>query len=164
MQFALNRPRARTIVLAAIVAAGLGTAAWAQAERAATAPAEAPRVLAAEDIEWVEDPRLPGVGSAVLWGDPDSGMEHALLRRFPAGYAPPRHSHPSTESVVMIAGHIVVEHEGGEERLLGPGSYSQIPANMVHAVRCTAEAECVFLLRSPGLFTINFDVGEPSGD
>jgi anti-sigma factor ChrR (cupin superfamily) len=163
MRFALKRQSVRILVLTAIVGSGLGTVAWAQANGPA-APAEAPRVLAAEDIDWVEDPRLPGVRSAVLWGDPDSGMEHALLRRFPAGYAPPRHSHPSTESVVMIAGHIVVEHEGGEERVLGPGSYSQIPANMVHAVRCTPEAECIFVLRSPGLFTIKFADGERGGD
>jgi anti-sigma factor ChrR (cupin superfamily) len=157
MRFALPRPHLTALVLAGLIAAGLGSSVWAQRSRT---PAEAPRVLAAEDIHWVDDPRLPGVRSAVLWGDPDSGREHALLRRFPAGYAPPRHSHPSTESVVMISGHIVVEHAGGEQKVLGPGSYSQIPANMVHAVRCTPEAECVFLLRSPGLFTIKFPDGE----
>jgi quercetin dioxygenase-like cupin family protein len=118
-------------------------------------------VVAAEDIAWVEDPQLPGVKSYVLWGDPSSGEEHALLRRFPAGYAPPRHAHPSTESVVVIAGRIIVEHEGGEPKVLGPGSYSEIPANMAHAVRCTSDEDCIFVLRSPGLFTINFDVESP---
>ena len=56
----------------------------------------------------------------------------------------------------MISGHIIVEYEGGKERVLGPGSYSEIPANIDHAVRCTLEADCVFLLRSPGPFTIKF--------
>jgi quercetin dioxygenase-like cupin family protein len=153
--------RVRVLVLLAFVALACDTAARAHEDGTLGVATEGPRVLAAEDIEWVEDPQLPGVRSAVLWGDPNSGKEHALLRRFPAGYAPPPHSHPSTESVVMIAGHIVVEHEGGERRVLGPGSYSQIPANMVHAVRCTAEAECIFLLRSPGLFTIKFVEGQP---
>jgi quercetin dioxygenase-like cupin family protein len=156
-----NPQRAVVLILAGLVAISCGTMAGAHEDETLAAPADGPRVLAAEDINWVEDPQLPGVRSAVLWGDPNSGKEHALLRRFPAGYAPPPHSHPSTESVVMIAGHIVVEHEGGERRVLGPGSYSQIPANMVHAVRCTTEAECIFLLRSPGLFTIKFAEGRP---
>lgn len=161
MDIASTPRRARALVLAGLAAIACGTAARAHDDETLAPAAEGPRVLAAEDIKWVEDPQLPGVRSAVLWGDPNSGKEHALLRRFPAGYAPPPHSHPSIESVVMIAGHIVVEHEGGERRVLGPGSYSQIPANMVHAVRCTAEAECIFLLRSPGLFTIKFAEAQP---
>ena len=161
MGLALQRRHVRTVVFISILASGLGTAALSQGNRIETVQAGVPRIIAAEDIHWVEDPRLPGVKSAALWGDPNSAAEHALLRRFPAGYAPPRHSHPSTESVVMISGHIVVEHDGAEQRFLGPGSYSEIPANMVHAVRCTSDEDCVFMLRSPGLFTINFDVGEP---
>ena len=116
-----------------------------------------PRVITADEIDWVEDPQLPGVKSYVLWGDPNSGEEHALLRKFPAGFAPRPHSHPSTESVVTISGQIVVEHDGGEQKVLGPGSYSEIPANMRHAVRCTSDEDCIFVLRSPGLFTIKFD-------
>ena len=161
MGFATQRHRVRTIVLLCIVASASGTAACAQGKPAAMAVAKGPRIVAAEEIHWLEDPRLPGVRSSVLWGDPNSAGEHALLRRFPAGYAPPRHSHPSTESVVMIAGHIIVEHEGGKQRVLGRGSYSEIPGNVVHAVRCTTDADCIFVLRSPGSFAIRFDVGEP---
>lgn len=124
------------------------------------AHAETPRVIAAQDIVWVDDPQLPGVKSFVLWGDPNSGGEHALLRKFPAGFAPRPHAHPSTESVVVISGQIIVQHEGGEQKVLGPGSYSEIPANMVHSVRCASTEDCLFVLRSPGLFTINFDVKE----
>ncbi len=126
-----------------------------------TAQADEPRIITADEIKWIEDPQLPGVKSYVLWGDPSSGKEHALLRKFPAGYAPPRHSHPSTESVVVIAGQIVVEHDGAGQRVLGPGSYSEIPANMAHAVRCTSDQDCIFVLRSPGLFTVNFKPEEP---
>ncbi len=164
MGFALQGQNAGTILLLCAVASGLGTAAQAHRPPAATALAEAPRIVTAKEIDWVEDPRLPGVKSSALWGDSNLAGEHALLRRFPAGYAPPRHSHSSTESVVMISGHIIVEHEGGRERILGPGSYSEIPPNMVHAVRCTSDEDCIFVLRSPGSFTIRFDVGEPKKD
>lgn len=77
-----------------------------------------------------------------------------MLRKFPAGYAPPPHKHPSAERVVVVPGAIVVRCAGSVEKRLGPGSYSEIPANMEHAVKCADEAECVFVLASPGPFAI----------
>jgi len=120
----------------------------------------AARVVPVEQIDWIDDPRLEGVRSFELWGDPSANEEHAMLRVFPAGFAPARHSHPSTESVVVVSGRLLVEHEGAEETVLGPGSYSEIPANMSHAVRCLEEEDCTFVLRAPGEFTIKFDSEE----
>jgi len=117
----------------------------------------AARVVPVEQIAWMEDARLDGVKSFNLWGDPSANEEHAMLRVFPAGFAPARHAHPSTESVVVVSGRLLVEHEGSDEIVLGPGSYSEIPANMSHAVRCLEEEGCVFVLRAPGEFTIEFD-------
>jgi quercetin dioxygenase-like cupin family protein len=119
--------------------------------------AQVARVVPAEQIEWINDARLEGVKSFNLWGDPAANEEHAMMRVFPAGFAPARHSHPSTESVVVVSGRLLVEHEGSEENVLGPGSYSEIPANMSHAVRCLEEEDCFFVLRAPGEFTIDFD-------
>jgi quercetin dioxygenase-like cupin family protein len=121
------------------------------------AGAQMARVIPAEDMEWAADPRLPGVKSFLLWGDPDSGEDHAMLRIFPAGFAPARHGHPSTERVVVISGRIIVEYDGGDETILGPGSYSEIPANTRHAVRCASDEDCKFVLSAPGIFTIDFD-------
>jgi len=47
-----------------------------------------------------------------------------------------------------------VRHSGSAEKKLGPGSYSEIPANMEHSVKCGEESECVFALISPGPFAI----------
>lgn len=118
---------------------------------------EVARVVPVEQIAWIEDARLDGVKSFNLWGNPSANEEHAMLRVFPAGFAPARHAHPSTESVVVVSGRLLVEHEGSDEIVLGPGSYSEIPANMSHAVRCLEEEDCVFVLRAPGEFTIEFD-------
>lgn len=115
-----------------------------------------PKLWPSEEIAWNKDPTLEGVRSVNLWGNPEAGEEHAMLRVFPAGFAPAKHSHPSTESVVVVSGYIVVEHEGGDETVLGPGSYSEIPAGMPHAVRCATDQECKFVLRAPGMFTIDF--------
>lgn len=114
---------------------------------------QTPRVWAAEELKWEHDKTLTTVQSVLLWGDPQKG-EHAMLRKFPAGYAPPPHKHPSAERVVVVAGTIVVRYAGSAEKRLGPGSYSEIPANMEHAVKCADEAECVFVLASPGPFAI----------
>jgi quercetin dioxygenase-like cupin family protein len=77
-----------------------------------------------------------------------------MLRKFPAEFAPPPHTHPSAERVIVLSGTIVVRHSGSAEKKLGPGSYSEIPANMEHSVKCGEESECVFALISPGPFAI----------
>jgi quercetin dioxygenase-like cupin family protein len=94
----------------------------------------------------------------LLWGDPTKG-EHGMLRKFPAGYAPPKHRHPSVERVVVISGTIIVQYAGDQPKVLGPGSYSEIPANTEHAVQCGKESDCIFLLSSSGPFAI-----VPSGE
>jgi quercetin dioxygenase-like cupin family protein len=115
--------------------------------------AEISKVWAAEEMKWQDDTALPGVKYVLLWGNPRTG-EHGMLRKFPAGFAPPPHTHPSAERVIVLSGTIVVRHSGSAEKKLGPGSYSEIPANMEHSVKCGEESECVFALISPGPFVI----------
>ena len=138
-------PVARCFVLAVLAGSANGV-------RAQGAP-QPPKVGAFADLKWEHDKTLTSVESVLLWGDPKTG-EHAMLRRFPAGYAPPPHKHPATERVVVVAGTILVRYAGSAEKTLGPGSYSEIPAGMEHAVKCADGAECVFLLNSPGPFAI----------
>jgi quercetin dioxygenase-like cupin family protein len=111
------------------------------------------KVWSHQELKWVKDAALPSVQSVLLWGDPATG-EHGMLRKFPAGYAPPPHKHPSVERVVVISGSVIVKHVGSAEKLLGPGSYSEIPPNVLHSVRCTEQSDCEFLLTSSGHFAI----------
>jgi quercetin dioxygenase-like cupin family protein len=114
-----------------------------------------PKVWTTEEMNWQDDAALPGVKYVLLWGNPRTG-EHAMLRKFPAGFAPPLHTHPSAERVIVLSGTIVVNHAGSaEKKKLGAGSYSEIPANMQHSVKCGEESECVFALISPGPFAIH---------
>ena len=133
----------------------LAWCAWALASvsRAADEPSKTPKLWAADDMVWAEDKRLPGVKSVLLWGDPQTG-EHGMLRKFPAGFAPPLHTHSSVERLVVISGTVVVSYAGAIEKRLGPGSYSEIPANTEHSAKCAKEAECVFALISSGRFEI----------
>ena len=120
---------------------------------AAASGAQSPRVWSYEELDWKADKTFPAVQSVLLWGDPATG-EHAMLRKFPAGFAPPAHRHPAAERVVVVSGTIMVRWAGSTEKRLGPGSYSEIPANMEHAVKCLESAPCVFVLASPGAFAI----------
>ena len=115
--------------------------------------ADRAKVWSYGEMNWQNDKTLPSVQSVPLWGNPASG-EHGMLRKFPAGYAPPMHKHPSVERVVVISGTIVVQYGGSNKKTLGPGSYSEIPPNTDHAVRCGRESACVFLLTSSGPFAI----------
>jgi quercetin dioxygenase-like cupin family protein len=135
--------------------AALAWCAWAavSATSAAEEPSKAPKLWAADEMKWEEDKRLPGVKSVLLWGDPQTG-EHGMLRKFPAGFAPPLHTHPSVERLVVLSGTILVSYAGSTEKRLGPGSYSEIPANTEHSAKCAKEAECVFALISSGRFEI----------
>jgi quercetin dioxygenase-like cupin family protein len=116
-------------------------------------PSQTPKLWAADEMKWDEDKRLPGVKSVLLWGDPQTG-EHGMLRKFPAGFAPPLHTHPSVERLVVISGAVLVSYAGSTEKRLGPGSYSEIPANTAHSAKCASQAECVFALMSSGRFEI----------
>jgi quercetin dioxygenase-like cupin family protein len=121
------------------------------------------KALPYDEMHWQNDKTLPSVQSVPLWGNPASG-EHGMLRKFPAGYAPPMHKHPSVERVVVISGTIVVQYGDSGEKLLGPGSYSEVPPNTDHAVKCGPKSECVFLLTSSGPFAIVPSTSNPDPD
>jgi quercetin dioxygenase-like cupin family protein len=152
MTMAHLRGVASAAIGAAVLLAWFGRA-MTSAPAAAEEPSQTPKLWAADEMKWDEDKRLPGVKSVLLWGDPQTG-EHGMLRKFPAGFAPPVHAHPSVERLVVISGTIVVSYAGSTEKRLGPGSYSEIPANMAHSAKCAIGAECVFVLMSSGRFEI----------
>jgi quercetin dioxygenase-like cupin family protein len=114
---------------------------------------KAAKVWSYGEMKWQEDKVLLAVRSVPLWGDPTTG-EHGMLRKFPAGYAPAPHKHPSIERVVVISGTIIVRYAGSSENTLGPGSYSEIPPYTEHSVKCGKQSECVFLLASSGPFAL----------
>jgi quercetin dioxygenase-like cupin family protein len=120
---------------------------------ATAARAQSARVWSYEELDWKADKTFPSVQSVLLLGDPATG-DHAMLRKFPAGFAPPPHRHPATERIVVVSGTITVRYADSKEKRLGPSSYSEIPAGMEHGVKCHDDAPCIFVLASPGAFAI----------
>src|SRR6478736_4874059 len=80
-----------TVFVVAIVALGAGSAAIAQHSGHV--------VSAPKDAQWGPAPPFIPAGAeiAVLSGDPTKPVPYAVRLKFPANYAVPAHSHPTTE-------------------------------------------------------------------
>ena len=103
-----------------------------------------------EDIKW-EPFALPGSKQAKLWGDPDKG-EHGALYMWPAGTTAPLHHHSHGDHVVIIAGTLVLQTEGGAVEEMTPGSYFSMAGGVKHTTACKAGLDCVFFVHREGKF------------
>lgn len=128
---------------------GLGVCGQASAEEAA-APSVA--VLAPQDIRYVEDAKVPGVGVAVVAGDPRTG--HYTLRvRFAARVKVPAHAHPDDRTVTVLGGtyYFGVGNRYDERGLVahGPGTVIVVPRGVAHYA-AAGEEEVVLQETGPG--------------
>jgi quercetin dioxygenase-like cupin family protein len=106
-------------------------------------------VWPAGDIQWTENPKMPGVWSATLWGDPTKSA-YGTLRKVPAGMDLGKHSHSFDQKVVGVAGTFEFTIEGEAMKELPPGSYVMTPAHVKHTSKCKEGAECVYFEEQPG--------------
>ena len=56
------------------------------------------------DIRWVENPAVPGLTSAVLYGSPPKPGAYIIRVRFPPGTMSPPHFHPEERQIVVLKG------------------------------------------------------------
>ena len=56
------------------------------------------------DIKWVENPTVPGLRSAVLYGSPPKPGPYVIRVRFPPGTFSPPHFHPEERQIVVLKG------------------------------------------------------------
>ena len=84
-------------------------------------------VIKPDALIWKDNPTFPkGVQIATLVGDPNKSGDTVVLRiKFPPNFQMPPHTHPYSEVVTIISGHIGTN--SGEKvekvgRLLNPGS------------------------------------------
>src|SRR4051794_16364171 len=90
-----------------------------------------------DSVKWAGNPAFPkAVQIATLVGDPTKSGDTVVLRiKFPPNFLMPPHTHPYSEVVTVISGHIgtnggeKVERVGG---LLEPGSMWVYPAKHPH--------------------------------
>ena len=111
-----------------------------------------PILWAAEDIKW-EAPKdaPPGVMAAGLWGNMGKGAYGALIK-FGQTMDTPLHIHTSDTKAVVVSGSFWYAAEGGERKMLGPGSYFMIPGGLRHT--SGSEAGTVVFQEGPGKFDV----------
>ena len=106
-------------------------------------------VWPAGDIQWKENPKMKGVWSATLWGDPTKGA-YGALRKVGAGMDLGKHSHSFNQKVVGVSGAFEFTLEGQPMTELPPGSYVMIPAHVKHTSKCKEGADRVYCEEQPG--------------
>jgi quercetin dioxygenase-like cupin family protein len=105
-----------------------------------------------DKIDWKPAPGLvPGMMTAIQWGDPDKGAYQALIK-FPAGALVPPHYHKLDEFATVASGAVLFGQGGTIDESQGvevaAGGYVTIPAGTAHWARCTKDA--VIVRFSPG--------------
>jgi len=104
---------------------------------------------AAEDLKW--EPLtggVPGVMTAMLWGDHTKGA-YGGLTKFPAGFKAPLHYHTNDIKIVVIKG--AYTYNG---KKYGPGSYAFIPGGDRHESGGVDDSETIFFIEQPGKFDL----------
>jgi quercetin dioxygenase-like cupin family protein len=56
------------------------------------------------DIRWVENPAVPGLRNAILYGNPPTPGPYVMRVRFPPGTMSPPHFHPEERVIVVLKG------------------------------------------------------------
>ena len=98
----------------------------------------------------------PGMGFAVVHGNPDGTGDYTIRLRFPDGYETPPHWHPKSEHLTVLQGQLLVgmgeRFDAGAMRELGPGDFIYAPPKMPHYTR--ARGETVIQLHGQGPFVV----------
>lgn len=103
--------------------------------------------VAADQVQFKDAEGMPGVQVAQLWGDMRKAGDWGALIKFKAGTDVGWHTHTGGTHVVVVAGTLTVQGEGGEPTKLAAGAFASEPAKVPHATRCEEGADCVFLLQ-----------------
>lgn len=100
-------------------------------------------VINPDQLAWKPKDALPkGAHGAVVRGDPHEGP-YAFFGRFPGSYTVPMHFHTNDVAVVMTAGSMIIEPQGGVAATIAQGGYFFLPGQLNYVARC--EKPCTFL-------------------
>ena len=100
----------------------------------------------------------PGVGFAVLQGNPGASGEFTVRLNLPNGYIIAPHWHPTDENVTVISGSVLVGMGDEIDRVgatqLSAGGFIRAPANMHHYA--IAVGRTVLQVHGTGPFAITY--------
>jgi quercetin dioxygenase-like cupin family protein len=121
-----------------------------------------------KDTQWGPAPPFVPAGAqiAVLSGDPTKAVPYAVRLKFPANYAIPAHSHPTTENVVVVSGAVTfgmgdkLMKDAPMNKTLPVGGYGSFPAGMNHFAYTAQESTIVLYGQGP----VDFKYVNPADD
>jgi quercetin dioxygenase-like cupin family protein len=92
---------------------------------------------------------------AILHVNPVSKASELIIRA-PKNFHVPRHWHSANETITIISGTFTMKHDGTDEKvMLDKGSYSYMPANMIHEAWAGDEG-ATFLVTVDGPWDLHF--------
>jgi len=80
------------------------------------------------------------IGLRLLYEDPDTGVEHYLIR-YPAGLKTRLHRHTSAHTMVILEGRLEVN-----DQVVGPGAYCHFPAGAAMRHAPADGGHCLFVI------------------
>src|SRR2546421_12489286 len=113
-------------ILAVVALLCLATPALAEETKPAAKKAKAPMVMTPADLKWADVPRMKGLQSATVLGDPDKGA-HGRFIKFAGGTENPLHKHTNDLRSVAVSGTLYVGADAASADDLPAGRASITP-------------------------------------
>lgn len=134
------------IILPLAALAALSLFAW-----AADAPAPAPVVKSAGDIDWHASGSLPpGAEYHLIYEEPKTHAVQTIVR-MPRGYVLPPHRHTYDETIFVLKGKVVLGF-GARTEAVAAGGYAVIPAETVFSMKIEGFGGAQFIAAFNGPF------------
>ena len=119
---------------------------------AGEAPADA-IMLRPDQLKWVDNPRVPGLGLARTLGDEKEPGPYTYRVKFPAGRVVQAHTHPDDRTYTVISGTWYVgwddRYDPAKLSALPAGSLYTEPAGVLHFV-ATPDGEAIVQVTGTG--------------
>jgi quercetin dioxygenase-like cupin family protein len=106
------------------------------------------------DLKWEKTPG--GLQEIVILHVNPVSKVTELIIRAPKNFHVPRHWHSANETLTIISGTFTMKHDGSDEKVaLNTGSYSYMPAKMVHEAWAGDEG-ATFFITVDGAWDLNW--------
>lgn len=115
--------------------------------------------LTPDQVEWVPNPRVEGLGSAQMMGNSKEAGPYVHRVKFPKGRIVQAHSHPDDRSYTVLSGTWYIGwgdvYDESKLTALPPGSFYTEPAGVPHFV-ATPDGETIVEVHGTGPTSASF--------
>ena len=116
-------------------------------------------MLTPEKVEWVDNPRVPGLGVAKILGDAKEPGPFVHRVKFPTGRVVQAHSHPDDRTYTVLSGTWYVgwgdNYDKAKLTALPPGSFYTEPAGVPHFIS-TPDGEAIVQITGTGPTAVDY--------